>query len=41
MNNVPLKSDPRAAEWLMEAIDVCKGPRSDRGHARLFFQRRT
>ncbi len=24
MNNVPLKSDPRAAEWLADSIDVCK-----------------
>jgi sugar phosphate isomerase/epimerase len=24
MNNVPLKSDPRAEQWLMESIDVCK-----------------
>jgi L-ribulose-5-phosphate 3-epimerase len=24
MNNVPLKSDPRAARWLDESIDVCK-----------------
>jgi L-ribulose-5-phosphate 3-epimerase len=24
MNNVPLKSDPRAAEWLSQSIDVCK-----------------
>jgi L-ribulose-5-phosphate 3-epimerase len=24
MNNVPLKSDPRAAQWLMDGIDVCK-----------------
>jgi L-ribulose-5-phosphate 3-epimerase len=24
MNSVPLKSDPRAAEWLAESIDVCK-----------------
>ena len=24
MNNVPLKSDPRAAKWLDESIDVCK-----------------
>lgn len=23
-NTVPLKSDPRAAQWLMEGIDVCK-----------------
>jgi len=23
-NQVPLKSDPRAAEWLMESIDVCR-----------------
>lgn len=24
MNNVPLKSDPRAARWLAESIDVCQ-----------------
>ncbi len=24
MNNVPLKSDPRAEQWLMDSIDVCK-----------------
>ena len=24
MNSVPLKSDPRAAEWLADSIDVCK-----------------
>jgi L-ribulose-5-phosphate 3-epimerase len=24
MNNVPLKSDPRAAEWLAESLDICK-----------------
>jgi sugar phosphate isomerase/epimerase len=24
MNNVPLKSDPRAAKWLDDSIDVCK-----------------
>lgn len=24
MNTVPLKSDPRAAEWLADSIDVCK-----------------
>jgi sugar phosphate isomerase/epimerase len=24
MNNVPLKSDPRAAEWLMDSIGVCQ-----------------
>lgn len=24
LNNVPLKSDPRAAEWLAQSIDVCK-----------------
>jgi L-ribulose-5-phosphate 3-epimerase len=24
MNNVPLKSEPRAAEWLDQSIDVCK-----------------
>jgi L-ribulose-5-phosphate 3-epimerase len=24
MNSVPLKSDPRAARWLAESIDVCK-----------------
>ena len=24
MNQVPLKSDPRAAQWLVESIDVCK-----------------
>jgi L-ribulose-5-phosphate 3-epimerase len=24
MNNVPLKSDPRAAQWLAQGIDVCK-----------------
>ncbi len=23
-NSVPLKSDPRAAQWLLDAIDVCK-----------------
>lgn len=23
LNSVPLKSDPRAAEWLLDAIDVC------------------
>jgi L-ribulose-5-phosphate 3-epimerase len=27
MNNVPLKSDPRAAEWLADSIDVCKALR--------------
>lgn len=24
MNNVPLKSDPRAAKWLDQSVDVCK-----------------
>jgi len=24
LNNVPLKSDPRAAKWLDESIDICK-----------------
>ena len=24
MNHVPLKSDPRAARWLADSIDVCK-----------------
>ena len=24
MNSVPLKSDPRAAEWLMQSIDICQ-----------------
>jgi sugar phosphate isomerase/epimerase len=24
MNSVPLKSDPRAAQWLLDSIDVCK-----------------
>ena len=24
MNNVPLKSDPRAAQWLLDSIGVCK-----------------
>lgn len=24
MNNIPLKSDPRAAKWLDDSIDVCK-----------------
>jgi len=24
MNSVPLKSDPRAAQWLADSIDVCK-----------------
>lgn len=24
LNNVPLKSDPRAAQWLADSIDVCK-----------------
>jgi len=24
MNNVPLKSDPRAAQWLADSIDVCQ-----------------
>lgn len=24
LNNIPLKSDPRAAQWLLEAIDVAK-----------------
>lgn len=24
MNRVPLKSDPRAAQWLMDSIDACK-----------------
>jgi sugar phosphate isomerase/epimerase len=24
MNNVPLKSDPRAAQWLLDGIDACK-----------------
>ena len=24
MNQVPLKSDPRAAEWLVDSIDVCR-----------------
>ena len=24
MNSCPLKSDPRAAQWLADSIDVCK-----------------
>lgn len=24
MNNVPLKSDPRAAQWMLDSLDVCK-----------------
>jgi len=24
MNSVPLKSDPRAAQWLLDSVDICK-----------------
>lgn len=29
MNNVPLKSDERAAQWLMDSIDVCRAMKID------------
>ena len=41
MNNVPLKSDPRAAEWLADSIDVCKALGLTIVHARLLRQRRS
>ena len=37
MNAVPLKSDPRAAQWLVDSIDVCQALKAEVVLAACFF----